>query len=103
METVNSILKKAEKIKREQIKQKCVNAKYPTNIVIDISGEQGNSFAIMGCCQDIARKLFLPKEELEQFLKECTNGDYTNLLKTCQKWFGIIFLNADKYLEGNDQ
>ena len=62
--------------------------KYP-NIKIKIVGCDGNAFSILGRCFAAMRSSGLSKTELDEFKKQATSGDYTNLLSTCLEWFDI--------------
>lgn len=61
--------------------------KYP-EIIIDLSGADGNAFSLMGLCIKKAKSL-LSKEEIEGFKKEAMKGDYDNLLCTICDWFTV--------------
>lgn len=59
-----------------------------TNIHLKLTGEGGNAFFILGRARQAlcrARRSDL----WEQFNKEATSGDYTNLLATCMKYFVV--------------
>lgn len=60
-------------------------SKYP-NIKVQLSGEDGNAYAILGRVNAALRKHDVPKDERDQFMKEATSGDYDNLLRTCSAW-----------------
>jgi hypothetical protein len=60
--------------------------KYP-KVHVQLTGEDGNAFFILGRCQAAARKAGVSKEEIEAFHKEATSSDYDHLLRTCMKWF----------------
>jgi hypothetical protein len=60
--------------------------KHP-DITVKLVGEDGNAFAILGRCQQAARRAGLPKTEIDAFIAEATAGDYDNLLQTCMRWF----------------
>lgn len=60
--------------------------KYP-DVAVQLSGEDGNAFAIMGRCTKAARRAGVEKPDLDQFREECMSGDYDHLLQTCMKWF----------------
>jgi len=62
--------------------------KYP-NITIQLTGEDGNAFAILARCKIAMRRVDIDKIEVESFMKEATSGNYDNLLMTCTKWFNI--------------
>ncbi len=62
--------------------------KYP-NVTVQLTGTDGNAFAVMGACRRAARRAGVSKEEIELFTAECTSGDYDHLLATCMAWFDV--------------
>ena len=60
-----------------------------SNVTVELSGSDGNAFAIIGKCMAEARKAGLTREELEEFRTEAMEGDYDHLLQTCMKYFEI--------------
>ncbi|MFI3241195.1 MAG: hypothetical protein R3Y43_01350 [Alphaproteobacteria bacterium] len=88
MDTIEALERKLKEAKS----QRAVEATYPTGIVVDLSSPQGNAFYIIGLCQEIGRKLNIPQQEIDKFIKECKNKDYSNLLQATQKMFGLIFI-----------
>lgn len=62
--------------------------KYP-EIEVQLSGEDGNAFAIIGRVRKAMRRADVPNAEIEQFTQECQSGDYDNLLRTCMKWVHV--------------
>jgi sensor c-di-GMP phosphodiesterase-like protein len=62
--------------------------KHP-DISIDLVGEDGNAFAILGRCRRKMRHAGLPDEEIALFTTEATAGDYDNLLSTIVNWFSV--------------
>jgi hypothetical protein len=60
--------------------------KYP-DITIQLSGDDGNAFAILGKCHRAIRKAGLPREEWLAFEDEATSDDYNHLLATAMLWF----------------
>lgn len=65
-----------------------VHPKYP-NVEVQLSGQNGNAFMVLGLCLRAARKAGLSKDEIEAFQAEATSGDYNKLLQTCMKWFDV--------------
>ena len=61
--------------------------KYP-NINIELVGEDGNAYSILGRCT-LALKRNGLRDEVEAFRKEATSGDYDNLLRTVLAWFSV--------------
>jgi hypothetical protein len=60
--------------------------KYP-NVTVQLSGEDGNAFFIIGRALAAARRAGVPSAELDVFANEAMSGDYDNVLRTCMKWF----------------
>lgn len=50
-------------------------------------GQEGNAFAILGRCRKAAKKAGWTKEQIEDFRKEATSGDYDHLIQTVIKQF----------------
>ncbi|MGH6819605.1 MAG: hypothetical protein ACREDU_01950 [Methylocella sp.] len=63
-----------------------IDVKYP-NVSVQLSGEDGNAFAIIGRCLRAMRRAGLSAEEREAFSREATAGDYDHVLQTAMKWF----------------
>ena len=57
------------------------------NIRVQLVGQDGNAFFILGRCKGAAKKAGLPQEQVDAFMKEATAGDYDHLLATCMRWF----------------
>jgi hypothetical protein len=62
--------------------------KYP-EVAVQLTGNDGNAFAVMGACRKAARRAKVSAEEIEVFTKECMSGDYDHLLQTCIQWFDV--------------
>ena len=62
--------------------------KYP-NIKVQLTGGNGNAFAILGAVHQALRRAKVPAEELTKFREEATSGDYDNLLATCMRWVDV--------------
>jgi len=62
--------------------------KYP-EIEVELVGQDGNAFAIIGACVKMMKKAKLQQSEIDEFNKEAMSGDYDNLLRTCMKWFDV--------------
>jgi hypothetical protein len=66
---------------------KTTTPKYPNVIVeMDISGPDGNAFAIMGRVQAALKKAGATEKELAQYSMDSMSGDYDNLLAAADKW-----------------
>ena len=58
-----------------------------SNVSVQLTGEDGNAFAVLGRCTVAARHAGLSRELITEFREEATSGDYNHLLQTCMKWF----------------
>lgn len=65
-----------------------MNPKYPS-VTVQLTGEDGNAFAIMGRVGRELRRAGVPSKEVDKFRKEAMSGDYDNLLCTCMKWVQV--------------
>ena len=58
--------------------------KYP-DIHVQLSGEDGNGFFIIGRVMKAMRQAKVPKEEITAFSEEAMSGDYDHLLRVCME------------------
>lgn len=63
--------------------------KYP-NIKVRLTGRDGNAFAIMGAVSMALRLADVSKEEIAEYRKESTAGDYDNLLQVADRWVVVL-------------
>jgi len=54
-------------------------------IVIDLTGPDGNAFALLAYADRFAKQLDLDSVTIKA---EMMNGDYENLIKVFDEWFG---------------
>jgi hypothetical protein len=59
--------------------------RYP-DIQVQLSGEDGNAFAILGRTTGALRQAGLAQEEIDDYFAEATSGDYDHLLQTTMRW-----------------
>lgn len=62
--------------------------KYP-HIVVRLTGEDGNAFAIMTRVCGALRRSGVPKEEINAYMAESMSGDYDHLLRTAVAWVSV--------------
>lgn len=75
--------------KREKEKSMArTDIRYP-DIEVQLVGMDGNAFAIVGRVQRALRMAGVPGEEINEFHREATSGDYQHLLRTCMKWVSV--------------
>lgn len=92
METIQSLERKLARAKQHEP----VEAKYPTGLVIDLKGPQGNIFYLFGVAKNLQRDLALSDEEKAEFKQEQdSQTSYQGHLDLLRKWFGIIFINNE--------
>jgi len=60
------------------------------NVVVQLSGNDGNAFAVMGAVKSALRKVGASPEEIKQYMDESMSGDYDNLLRTACKWVEVL-------------
>ena len=56
-------------------------------ITIDLTGSQGNAFYLLGMAKKLANQLDFPAEFI---MNEMKSGDYENLIKVFDHYFGSI-------------
>jgi hypothetical protein len=54
-------------------------------LVIDLTGPDGNAFALLGYAKSLAKQLDFNFEKIQT---EMTSGDYENLIQVFDKYFG---------------
>ncbi len=62
--------------------------KYP-NIEVQLTGTDGNAFAIMGAVSKALRRAGVSDEEITAYREESMSGDYDNLLQTAMRWVDV--------------
>lgn len=55
--------------------------KYP-HIEVQLTGTDGNAFAVLGNVQKALRKHGVSEQEIVEFMDEAMSGDYDHLLQT---------------------
>ena len=62
--------------------------RYP-DVTAQLSGNDGNAFAILGAVQKALKKADVPADEIQVFWTEATSGDYNHLLATAMRWVEV--------------
>ena len=65
-----------------------MNIKYP-NVTVQLTGQDGNAFAIMGAVSKALRRADVHKSEIDKYTAESMEGDYDALLMTAMKWVDV--------------
>ena len=64
------------------------NVKYP-EVTVQLVGNDGNAFAVMGAVSKALRRAGVSKEEVDKYKEESMSGDYDHLLRTAMKWVEV--------------
>lgn len=62
--------------------------KYP-DVRVRMVGEDGNAYAIIARVGRALRRAGIPEEEVAEFRREATSGDYDNVLQTAMRWVEV--------------
>ena len=57
--------------------------------LVNIIGQNGNAFCILGICKRAMERAKLPQTEIDAFMSEAMSGDYDHLLATVMSWFAV--------------
>jgi hypothetical protein len=60
------------------------------DIEVELIGQDGNAFAIMGAVSRELKRAGATKEERDAYFTEATSGDYDNLLRVTAGWVNIV-------------
>jgi hypothetical protein len=63
-------------------------AKY--DIEVELIGNDGNAFSIMGAVTEAMRRAGVSREEQDEYFKQATAGDYDQLLATTMEWVEVV-------------
>jgi hypothetical protein len=63
------------------------DVRYP-EVVVQLTGQDGNAFAILGTVQQALRAAG-HADAAAEFFAEATSGDYNQLLQTCMRWVTV--------------
>ena len=61
-----------------------------TGVEVQLTGEDGNAFAVMAKAAAAMRKAGVDKKIIDDYYQEATSGDYDNLLRTTMKYVEVI-------------
>jgi len=59
-------------------------------VIIDLSGPQGNAFYLLGQVKNFGKQLGFDREKIEKIREEMMSGDYEHLVKIFDKYFGMV-------------
>jgi len=64
------------------------DCKYP-DITVELTGEDGNAFAIIGRATNRMRRAKCTQEQISEFQAEATQGNYDHVIQTCMEYFNV--------------
>lgn len=64
------------------------NVRYPS-ITVELIGQDGNAFFIIGRVRQALRRAGVSKEEVDTFAEEAMSGDYDHVLQTVLTWVDV--------------
>lgn len=62
---------------------------YYPEVAVELSGQDGNAFMIIGRVQRALRNAGVDKEQIDRYVNEATSGDYDNVIRTTAQWVEI--------------
>lgn len=66
-----------------------MDIKYP-DIQVQLTGNNGNAYAIMGAVSKALRRNGIPQEEIDLYMEESQSGDYDHLLVVAMQWVDVL-------------
>ena len=64
-------------------------SKYP-EIEVQLTGNDGNAFAIMGVVRRALKQADVSKDEVAEYTEQSMSGDYDNLLRVAMSWVTVL-------------
>jgi hypothetical protein len=59
------------------------------NTTVQLTGNDGNAFAIMGAVRSALKKTGATQEQIDEYMKASMSGDYDNLLRVAMEWVEV--------------
>jgi hypothetical protein len=59
------------------------------NTTVQLTGNDGNAFAIMGSVRSALRRAGATKEQIDEYINASMSGDYDNLLRVAMDWVEV--------------
>lgn len=60
-----------------------------SDIEVQLTGNDGNAAAMIAAVRVALRRARVSHEEVMEFSREATSGDYDNVLQTCMRWVTV--------------
>lgn len=68
------------------------NKKHNSEIVIDLTGPQGNAFNLLGLAKNFGKQLGMTDSYIKEIQDKMMSGDYDNLIQVFDNEFGSIVI-----------
>jgi hypothetical protein len=68
------------------------NKKHTSEIVIDLTGPQGNAFSLLALTKNFGKQLGMSDSYIKEIQAKMTSGDYENLIQVFDNEFGSIVI-----------
>ena len=72
------------------------------NVTVQLVGQDGNAFAILGRVQSALRRGGAGQDAISDFVAEATSGDYDHLLRTVMKYVNVDDDGAEEAWDDDD-
>lgn len=59
------------------------------NTTVQLTGNDGNAFAIMGAVKSALKKAGATQAEIDVYMTKSMSGDYDNLLRVAMEWVEV--------------
>lgn len=60
------------------------------DVDVELIGEDGNAFAIMGKVRRALRRARVPQKEIDAYIEEAKSGDYDHLLRVTMDTVNVL-------------
>ncbi len=60
------------------------------DIEVELLGNDGNAFAVMGAVKKALRRNGVSSEEQAEYMAEAMSGDYDHLLQVTMEWVDVV-------------
>lgn len=69
-----------------------IRSRKSKEIIIDLTGPDGNAFALMGFASNFGKQLGWDKTKIQELMNEMTDGDYEHLVQVFDREFGSFVI-----------
>jgi len=66
-----------------------INEAQESKPILQLTGQDGNAFFILGKARQAARKAGWDQQQISKFMEDAMSGNYNHLLQTCMEYFDV--------------